>query len=189
MAPVNVGDGPGNYKKRNDVEIREMEIDDLPAVFHIGENLFTPEQVPNLYRTWDEFEVVGFFNDEPEFCLVAEAQGRIIGFAIGTTITKTRSAWKYGHLVWLGVTPECQRQGIAIKLLNHFRDLMSKEGVRILMVDTDADNQKALDFFTSMGFGHPEGHIYLTVNLENIRRRPMKRPLTIRCSIRQRRKK
>ena len=35
---------------RPSVEIREMEIDDLPEVFHLGERVFTSE-IPNLYRT------------------------------------------------------------------------------------------------------------------------------------------
>ena len=79
-------------KKRINVEIRQMEIDDLPEVFHLGEKLFTSEDAPNLYRTWDEYEVTGLFHNETELCLVAEANRRIIGFAMGTTITKTRSA-------------------------------------------------------------------------------------------------
>lgn len=32
------------------LEIRQMEIDDLAAVFHLGERLFTSQRVPNLYR-------------------------------------------------------------------------------------------------------------------------------------------
>lgn len=191
MGPISIGDDANNHKRRINLEIREMEVDDLSYVFHLGERIFTSEKLPNLYRTWDEFEVVGFFNEEPEFCLVAEEEEeeRIVGFAIGTTITKSRSAWKYGHLVWLGVDPNYQRLGIAVKLLNHFRDLMEKEGVRIILVDTDADNLPAIQFFKSMGFGHPEEHIYLTANLETMHRRPVKKKIRRRKKIGRARKK
>lgn len=155
----------GTKAKRLNVKIREMEIDDLADVFHLGEKLFKAEMVPNLYRTWDEFEVVELFNSDSEFCFVAETGKKIIGFALGTTIEKSRSAWKYGHLIWLGVEPVFQRSGVAEKLLNRFIDIMQKDGVRMLLVDTEAENLPALFFFRKMGFGNPQQHIYLTLNL------------------------
>ena len=159
-----------NKKKHLNVEIRQMEIDDFAAVFHLGERIFKAERVPNLYRTWDEFEVISLYQGDPEFCLVAELDGQIIGFALGNTIAKNHSAWKYGHLVWLAVAPTFQRQSIAKRLFNRFRDLMLESGVRMLLVDTEADNLPALRFFQKMGFGHPEKHIYLTLNLATQRR-------------------
>ncbi len=152
-------------KKRSNLVIRQMEIDDLADVFHLGEKIFTARQVPNLYRTWDEYEVVNLFQSDPEFCLVAESDEHIVGFLLGTTVEKSNSAWKYGHLVWLGTEPEFQKQGIAVKLFKHFRDLMLESGVRMLLTDTEADNLPALHFFRKMGFGQPQEHIYLTLNL------------------------
>jgi hypothetical protein len=32
-------------------------------------------------------------------------------------------------------------------------------------VDTEADNLPALEFFRKMGFGNPQEHIYLTLNM------------------------
>jgi ribosomal protein S18 acetylase RimI-like enzyme len=157
-----------NNSKRPSVEIREMEIDDLAAVFHLGEKLFTSQETPNLYRTWDEFEVTGMFQEEPEFCMVAEVEGRVVGFALGTTITKSRSAWKYGHLIWLGVDPKFQRFGVASRLLKHFRDTMLENGVRMLLVDTEADNDQAIEFFKSHGFGNAEEHVYMSLNLDAV---------------------
>lgn len=156
---------PAKKKKRLNMIIREMEIDDLAKVFHLGEKLFTAREVPNLYRTWDEYEVVSLFQSDPEFCLVAEVEDQIVGFALGTTISKSRSAWKYGYLYWLGVEPAFHGYGVATKLFYGFRDLMLEDGVRMLLVDTEADNLPAIHFFRKMGFGHPQQHIYLTLNL------------------------
>jgi ribosomal protein S18 acetylase RimI-like enzyme len=163
-------DVSNHKKKRINLTIREMEIDDIAKVFHLGEKLFTARKVPNLYRTWDEYEVVSLFQSDPEFCLVAYSDDTIIGFALGSTISKTGSAWKYGHLYWLGIEPEYQRQGVAKKLFKSFMDLMLENGVRMLQVDTEADNLPALYFFRKMGFGNPQQHIYLSLNLSDLRR-------------------
>jgi ribosomal protein S18 acetylase RimI-like enzyme len=159
-------DGYSSIKaNRQNIKLREMEIDDLAKVFHLGEKLFKAQKAPNLYRTWDEYEVIELFNSDSEFCIVAELDKDIIGFALGTTITKSHSAWKYGHLVWLGVEPSCQRMGVAERIFDRFKNLMLKNGVRMLLVDTEAENLPALHFFRKMGFGNPEQHIYLTLNL------------------------
>ena len=147
--------------------IRPAEIDDLAQVFHLGERLFTSQDYSNLYRTWDEWEVTGQFNLEPDNFLVAEADGRVIGFAIGSVIDKARSAWSYGHLLWLGVDAAFARSGIASKLFDRFAEIMLEQGVRMLMVDTQADNEPALGFFHDKGFSNPIEHVYLTLNLDN----------------------
>jgi ribosomal protein S18 acetylase RimI-like enzyme len=151
-------------KRKLDIEIREMEVDDIPAVFHLGERVFTAEKTPTLYRTWDEFEVVSMFTSDQEYCLVAEHEGQIIGFILGNVIAKRKSAWKYGYLVWLVVTPEFQRVGVASKLFNRFADKMIEDGVRMFIVDTEADNLEALHFFRDKGFNSPQQHIYMTYN-------------------------
>lgn len=154
-----------NNHRSPGIKIRPMEIDDLPVVFHMGETLFEADKFPNLYRTWDQFELIDIFNSDPEYCLVAELNKEIAGFALGTTITKNRSAWKYGWLIWLGVQPEYHRMGIAEKLFARFRTLMLNDGVRMLMVDSQAENIPALKFFRKMGFGSPRQHIYLSMNI------------------------
>lgn len=147
------------------VEIREMELEDLPKVYALGEVLFRPEAAPNLYRTWDEYELIDYYSGDGEFCLVAEQDSRIVGFTIGTIIDKRRSAWTYGYLVWLGVEPGLEGHGVARRLVNRLTDLFIEEGVRMMMVDTDADNARALSFFGRLGFGQPDKHVYLTKNL------------------------
>jgi ribosomal protein S18 acetylase RimI-like enzyme len=154
-------------KRSHGLKIRPMEVDDLAPVFHLGEKLFTANTVPNLYRTWDEFEVVGLYQSDSEYCFVAEIEDHLVGFVLGTVISKTKSAWKYGHLIWMGVDPAFSRQGIADRLAKYFLQTTLEEGVRMLIVDTEADNLPALAFFRKMGFGNPEEHIYLTMNLSS----------------------
>lgn len=150
----------------SDIEIREADIDDLAAIFHLGEKVFTPGNTSNLYRTWDEYEVTGLFNSEPEYLLVADTGTRIVGFAMGTTIEKARSAWNYGHLLWLAVDPDFSKRGVGQMLFARFRALMEDAGVRMLMIDTQTDNEAAIAFFARQGFQNPTDHVYMTLYLQ-----------------------
>ena len=150
----------------NNIDIRSASIDDLAAIFHLGEKVFTSQEFSNLYRTWDEYEVTTLFNSEPDYLLVAEVDETVVGFAMGTTIEKARSAWNYGHLLWLGVDPDYARGGIGKMLFNRFREIMEEKGVRMLMVDTQADNDPAIEFFRRQGFENPTDHVYMTLNLQ-----------------------
>ena len=148
-------------------EIREMELKDVPEVFELGQKLFTAEEWPTLYRSWDDHELAQLFSTEAETCLVAEADGGIIGFALGRVMEKPRSAWRYGWLLWLGVEPRFKRAGIATRLVNQLRGLFIERDARIMLVDTAAKNHSALGFFRRNGFGQEIRHVYLSQNLQN----------------------
>jgi ribosomal protein S18 acetylase RimI-like enzyme len=137
---------------RGRVVIRGAEIDDLAAVFHLGEELFTSQEFPILYRTWDAYEVTEFFNMDPEYCLVAEGGEGLLGFILGTTFEKEGSAWKYGYVARMGVREGYRRPHLARRLYFELEKRMAREGVRIMIVDTEADNAEALTLLHVMGF-------------------------------------
>jgi ribosomal protein S18 acetylase RimI-like enzyme len=141
-------------KHKVEVTIREMEIDDLSAVYHLGEKLFRSDEFPILYRTWDPYEVTDYFNSESEYCLVAETEDeRIVGFVLANMIEKEGTAWKrYGYLSWIGVDEAFQRTNLGQRLYNKIEDNFQKRGARMVIADTDAENQGALLFLNAMGF-------------------------------------
>ena len=145
--------------------IRGMTIDDFPEVFHIGEEVFTAEYSQSLYRTWDEYEIITLFNSDSELCLVAEAGDKILGFALGTTVEKHNSPWKYGYLVWLGVRRNIQQGGVGSGLFKEIKRRMKEQGVRMIIIDTAADNRPAIRFFEKQGFDDIQEHVYMTLNL------------------------
>ena len=147
------------------LRIREMTIDDLSEVFHIGEEVFTAEYSQSLYRTWDEYEIITLYNSDSELCLVAEAGDRILGFALGTTVHKLNSPWKYGYLVWLGVRRDIQQGGVGSGLFKEIKRRMKEQKVRMIIIDTSADNQPAIRFFQKQGFGNIQEHVYMSLNL------------------------
>jgi len=153
-------------KPRTEADIRHMEIDDISSVYHLGERLFTSEEFPILYRTWDAFEVTDYFTSDPGYCMVAEAEGVIVGFIIGTTIEKEGTAWKkYGYLSWIGVDEEYQRTSLGQRLYRRLEERMKKDGVRMIIADTDADNEPAIAFFQAMKFSLTSKHQWLAKTL------------------------
>jgi ribosomal protein S18 acetylase RimI-like enzyme len=153
-------------KSKVHIDIREIELEDLPRVYALGEKLFTAERFPSLYRTWDQYELAEFFAAEADNCFVAEDEdGELRGFVLGTVIEKRRTAWTYGWVLWLGVDPDAGRAGVATRLLERITERFCEEGVRILIADTDAQNAPAIGFFEKNGFGNPRSHVYLSKNL------------------------
>lgn len=167
------------------ITIRPMRLEDLPKVYALGEELFTAEKWPALYRTWDEYEIVEYFASDGDFCLVAmteseeaddspahaerreeEGEEELVAFCLGTLLEKRHSAWRYGYLVWMGVNPNLKGRGIGRRLLAHLTGLFVEAGARMMLVDTAADNENALRFFRSQGFGHELEHVYLSRNLD-----------------------
>jgi ribosomal protein S18 acetylase RimI-like enzyme len=156
---------------KESLRIREMTIDDFSAVFHIGEEVFTADSFQSLYRTWDEYEITTLFNSDSELCLVAEGNDEILGFALGTTVTKHNSPWKYGYLVWVGVRSNIQQGGVGSGLFKEIKHRMMEQGVRMMIIDTSADNQPAIRFFQKQGFDDRQEHVYMSLNLTRKRRK------------------
>ncbi len=159
-------------RKKSEVDIRQMEIDDIAAVYHLGEKLFTTEEFPMLYRTWDPYEVAECFASDPDYCLVAEAEGEIVGFILATTIEKEGTAWKkYGYLSWMGVDDTFQRTNLGRRLYRRMEERLREDGVRMVIADTEGDNKVAIAFFKAMGFSQRAQHVWLAKTL----RRPAKK--------------
>jgi ribosomal protein S18 acetylase RimI-like enzyme len=149
----------------SEIEIREMVLEDLPLVYALGEKVFTADRWPSLYRTWDEYEPVTLFTSDGDFCFVAELDGELAGFALGSLIDKRKSAWSYGYLTWLAVEPDLARSGVASKLLDAITEAFILAGARMMIVDTDAENEGAIRFFRRHDFGNDDRHVYLSKNL------------------------
>jgi ribosomal protein S18 acetylase RimI-like enzyme len=156
-----------NKRRKVETEIRQMEIDDVSAVFHLGEELFTSEDFPILYRTWDAYEVTDYFTSDPDYCLVAETSGKIVGFILANTIEKEGTAWKkYGYVSWIGVDHEYQRGNLGQRLYRRLEDRLEEDGVRMVIADTDADNEKAIYFFKALGFSIRADHVWMAKTLK-----------------------
>ena len=152
--------------KKPEIILRQMDIDDLSPAYHLGERLFTTEDFPMLYRTWDSYEVADCFASDPNYCLVAEADERVVGFILATTTEKEGTAWKkYGYLTWMGVEESFQRTNLGRRLYKRLEEKFKEDGVRMVIADTEGDNKAAIAFFKALGFSPRAEHVWLAKTL------------------------
>jgi ribosomal protein S18 acetylase RimI-like enzyme len=171
------GRSPRRRALKQEFVVREMRIEDLEAVFHLGEKAFRADLSPTLYRSWDVYEVTTLFNTDGDYCLVAENEHfgsgryrddeRIVGFVLGTVMTRPGTAWRYGYVTWLCAHRRWRRAGVASRLLDELAERFAVGGVRILMADTDPKNKAAVHFFRQRGFDQERKHVYLSTNLDH----------------------
>eukprot|EP00123_Amoebidium_parasiticum_P016290 comp23374_c0_seq1/m.38674 comp23374_c0_seq1/g.38674 ORF comp23374_c0_seq1/g.38674 comp23374_c0_seq1/m.38674 type:complete len:510 (-) comp23374_c0_seq1:434-1963(-) len=173
-------DEEGNAAKRRALEtsspvhigpvvVRQMELKDAAAVFHMGEKEYSSFQ--QLYRTWDEYEVVDLLASDPEFCMVAEMEGedgkpQLVGFVLSSLTEKRKKDMSCGFLGWVAVLSPYQRHHIGTKMVARVLELFQAEGINTVIVDTPAKNHAAKAFLISMGFGEPREHVYMSLNIE-----------------------
>ena len=169
---IREGGGVPRGRPSSDVTVREMTIDDIYQVYLMGERVFGSQSSPNMFRFWESSEILDLFETDSEFCLVAEVDDELVGFCLGTTIKKKRSAWKYGYLIWLGVSPDCQGKGIGATLAREFQDRAVEDGASMIFIDTQADSD-AVKFWKRMGFGHAQDHVFLSKTVTDAEREAM----------------
>jgi ribosomal protein S18 acetylase RimI-like enzyme len=156
-----------------EVKIRQMKVEDIPEVYRLGHELFHSPELATLYRTWDAHEVTTNFNQNAELCLVAGCgNGKIIGFALGTTYEKDSGGWRYGHVLWIGITPKHQGSRIGKQLYQEMERRMHRDGVRMVFVDVARSNRGAIRFFKRLGYGKPQSEAWLS---KVIQRTPKRR--------------
>jgi ribosomal protein S18 acetylase RimI-like enzyme len=155
-----------NRRLREDdegVKVREMTVEDISDVYRLGCQLFHSLELTTLYRTWDAHEVTVNFDQDPNLSLIAETKnGRIVGFTLGKTYENETGGWRYGHVLWMGVSPRCQRTGVGGELYQEMERRMRQQGVRMSFVDMAESNAAAQNFFERMGYGRPESEVWMS---------------------------
>ena len=101
------------------MEIRNAKISDFQEVFDLWKKAGLT--VSNASRENREYELL--LKKNPEFCLVGEENGVLVGSVLGTF--NGRTAWIY-HLA---VNPEHQKKRLGTKLLEELEKRFRKEGV------------------------------------------------------------
>ena len=154
--------------KKSQVEIRQMVLEDLSEVWHLGEKTFTPSSLQYIYRTWNVDELLSLFNSEPELCLVANhiKSNKIVGFALGTILKRPFSPWTYGYFVWAGVQKRFQKTGVGRRLYRELEKRFKDKGARIVMVDVESNNPAGIHFIKTLGFREAQTYIWYSKKLE-----------------------
>jgi N-acetylglutamate synthase-like GNAT family acetyltransferase len=89
---------------------------------------------------------------------------------LGTTYENESGGWKYGHILWMGVTPKWQRSHVGAELHREIERRMHQDGVRMAFIDAARSNSGAIRFFKRMGYGKPETEVWMSKVLQRTRK-------------------
>lgn len=87
----------------------------------------------------------------PECFLVAEADGKVVGYVI-SNLRKTREVNEEGHILSIAVDPSYRRRKIGNTLINQIINVFKNKGVKRLSLEVKANNIAAQKFYLSLGF-------------------------------------
>jgi len=135
----------------DDLTVRNVEPADYQPVISVlndwwgGRNM--SDMLPKL-----------FFVHFRDTSLVAEAEGKIVGFLIGF-FSQTFPDQAYIHFA--GVHPDYRRRGLARGLYGHFFEIARKRGCRAVRCVTSPVNKASIAFHLRMGFTIEPGDILI----------------------------
>jgi ribosomal protein S18 acetylase RimI-like enzyme len=84
--------------------------------------------------------------------LVAEKEGRLVGYLIGEVRAFEFGSEPCGWIFAVGVDPDEMRRGIASRLLDEARKRFARHDVRTLRTMVRRDDVRLMSFFRSSGF-------------------------------------
>jgi ribosomal protein S18 acetylase RimI-like enzyme len=130
------------------VKLRAMTPEDVDAIAQIDKTILgTPR------REYWERVVSSIESRSGVVAIVAELDGKVVGFIIGET-----SGWEYGvpeEVGWIhtiGIDPDYQGKGVGAIVLRELLASMKKEGVSVVYTMVNWKEGALLRFFDRMGF-------------------------------------
>lgn len=125
--------------------VRRSDLDQVIEIDAIVTGLEKRTYWRSIFRRYGE-------GDRPErHFLVAELDGRVVGFLIGEVRDWEFGAPPCGWVFAINVQPQARLDGIATRMLESLRERFRRSGVRKLRTILARDNNLVLSFFRSQG--------------------------------------
>jgi predicted N-acetyltransferase YhbS len=140
------------------IKIRLMKADDFDAVVGIDEKALNASR-PQYYEM--KFEKLFTSSDYLPTSLVAEEDGKVVGFVMGELFIGEYGISQQATLDTIGVDLSCRHRGIGEQLINEFMDHLKRLGVQKISTLVDSKDLKLTHFFSTNRFSPSQ-----TINLE-----------------------
>lgn len=119
--------------------VRRAIESDIDAIVALEKHSFS---VP-----WTEKSVRDTFLEERAIVLVAENDGKFLGYCI------VYSVFDEAEIARIAVEPSCRRQGVGQELLNQIKNICHEKRILYLMLEVRESNEVAREFYCAQGFG------------------------------------
>lgn len=133
------------------IVVRRMTAQDTEAVQRINEAISgKPTEAQ-----W-ESRLIDYLTRNPLGCLVAEDQGRVVGFAIGDIRGWVFAIPKNGWIEIVAVDPKYQGRGVARALIEKLHVFFANHNVERIMTMVNWNDGGLVGFFRALGFERSE---------------------------------
>ena len=139
------------------IKIRPLKLEDRRAIFGIQEAITQHKAGKDWARM-----VEGFIKNSGETSLVAEMDGKVVGFMLGEIKEHGFGASRSGWIEVIGVHPRHMGSGIGKKLGKELIKIFKQKKVKHIFTSVRWDSGDLLAFFKSIGFDRSN-----FINLEN----------------------
>ena len=122
------------------VLVRRPTLEDVPGILTLDRAAFEP-------FWWINAEIVRRSIWEAPYCLIAEYEGEVVGYLIAEERWRGRA-----YLSRIGVLPSWQSRGVGTRLMVEAFAEMRRDGLRGVLLNTQAKNLQAQAFYQRLGF-------------------------------------
>ena len=132
------------------LEIRQFKEDDLDQVININRK--------SLPENYDRMFFVELYRRFPKLFMVAEVNGRVIGYALCRMelgfpdLGSFGFLGKRGHIVSIAVLEEHRRMGIGTGLMKQVMKAMGEHGIGECYLEVRVSNKGAIQMYEKLGF-------------------------------------
>jgi ribosomal protein S18 acetylase RimI-like enzyme len=146
----------------NPINIRPLTLNDLDAIVEIDRKVLGKPRQDFWKKRIELMNATRY----PHCCLVAEYEGKVIGFILGEV-----SGWEFGvsdTIGWIntiGVDPAYQQRGVAKRLGEAFVKNVKAIGVNLIYTLVNWNDWDLLRFFRAMGFARGGDMINLELKI------------------------
>ena len=122
------------------ITVRELDPGDLEAAWALDQDCFEPG------IAYSRAEIRSFLSRAGAIGLAAEAEGRLVGFAIA------ERRGSRGHVVTIDIERPSRRRGLGRRLFSRIFERLEEEGAREIRLEVDVRNAGAIRFYERLGF-------------------------------------
>jgi ribosomal protein S18 acetylase RimI-like enzyme len=131
----------------NSIKIRILRTKDLPQIVRIEEAI-TKTKVSQQKKAFLKDHI----QKEGSVSLVAEVEGRVVGFIISEILTNSFGLDQGGWIENFGILPQYMGQGLGRTLARHLFEAYRKKKIFEIYTSVRWDSVDLLSFFKSTGF-------------------------------------
>ena len=133
------------------INVRKMEEEDIEGVLEIDRKIVGPDRAATYTMT-----PTNYVGGELDVSVVAEAEGKIVGFLLGRITDSTYDVGDSFLLELIGVDPEYKRRGVGRSLVKAFEKICKERGAGTIRVLVSWHDWWLLSFLIALDFSRGE---------------------------------